>query len=76
MTLNIYAFTKKWNISGKYDELWNKFSSTIKNRFDCPVDNEKYLRTKMREKSYKGKISTNLHKDKIPKNFLSVFTSW
>ena len=51
MKLNIYAFTKKWKITGKYNELWNKFSSTIKNRFDCSVDNEKYLRTKMSEKS-------------------------
>ena len=30
MKLNLYAFTKKWKITGKYNELWNKFSSTIK----------------------------------------------
>ena len=57
------------NLAGKYNELWNKLSSTIKNKFDCPIDDEKCLRTKMREKSYKGKISTNLLKDKIQRSF-------
>ena len=38
----------------------------IKNEFDIePVYNEKYL--KSNPKSYKGKINTNFHKNKTPK---------
>ena len=46
----------------KYNEIWDKASNTIKKRFDS---DEKYLKTEI--KSYKGKISTNFHIDKIPK---------
>ena len=48
----------------------------MKKTFDSePVCNEKYLKTK--SKSYEGKISTNFHCDKLPKEgsqciFLSV----
>ena len=46
----------------KYNEIWDKGSNTIKKRFDS---DEKYLKTEI--KSYEGKISTNFHVDKIPK---------
>ena len=50
----------------KYYKIWDIVSNTIKKGFSSePVYNEKYLRTKM--KSYEGKISTNFHWDKIPK---------
>ena len=48
----------------KYNETWEKVSNGIKKGFDGePVYNEKYLKTKLKS----GKISTNLHNDKIPK---------
>ena len=44
----------------------DKVRNTIKNRFDRePAYNEKYLKTKT--KSYEGKINTNFHNDKMPK---------
>ena len=50
----------------KYNEIRDKVCNTIKKVFDKePVYNEKYLRTKI--KSCEGKISTNFHEDKIPK---------
>ena len=43
-----------------------KFSNIIKNEFDSkPVHNEKNIKTKI--KSYNGKINTNVHNNKIPK---------
>ena len=43
-----------------------KASNNIKKEFDSePVYNEKYLKTKI--KSYKGKINTSFHNNKIPK---------
>ena len=43
-----------------------KVSNTIKKEFDSkPVYNEKHVKTKI--KSYNGKINTNFHKNKIPK---------
>ena len=43
-----------------------KVSNAIKKGFDSnPVYIKKYLRTKI--KSYKGKINTNFHNNKIPK---------
>ena len=43
-----------------------KFSNSLKKWFDSkPVYNEKYLKTKI--KSYEGKINTNFHNNKIPK---------
>ena len=50
----------------KYNEIWKKVNNTIKKEFDSnPVYIKKYLRTKI--KSYKGKINTNFHNIKIPK---------
>ena len=50
----------------KYNEIWKKVKSSIKKEFDNePVYNEQYLKTKI--KSYKVKINTNFHNNKIPK---------
>ena len=50
----------------KYNEIWKKFSNIIKKEFDSkPVYNEKCIKTKI--KSYNGKINTNFHNNKIPK---------
>ena len=50
----------------KYNEIWEKVSKSIKKEFDSePLYNEKYLKTKI--KAYKGKINTNFHNNKIPK---------
>ena len=50
----------------KYNKFWDKVSNNIKTDFDSePVYNEKYLKTKI--KTYEGKISTNFHDDRIPK---------
>ena len=46
--------------------IWEKVKNSLKKEFDSePVYNEKYLKAKI--KSYNGKISTNLHDNKIPK---------
>ena len=51
---------------GKYNEFKGNIKNRIKKQFDSePVYNEKYLNTKI--KSYNGKINTNFHKNKIPK---------
>ena len=50
----------------KYNEIREKVSNIIKKGFDGePVYNHKYLKNKI--KSYKGKVNTNFHSDKIPK---------
>ena len=50
----------------KYNEIWKKVSNIIKKEFDSkPVRNEKYIKPKI--KSYNGKINTNFHNNKIPK---------
>ena len=50
----------------KYNEIWKKISNIIQKEFDSKsVYNEKYLKTKI--KSYNGKINTNFHNYKIPK---------
>ena len=50
----------------KYNEIWEKLKNSIKKEFDSKsVYNEKYLKAKI--KSYKGKINTNFHNIKIPK---------
>ena len=47
-------------------KIWKKFKNTIDKTFDSdPVYNEKYLKAKI--KSYNGKITTNFHNNKIPK---------
>ena len=46
--------------------IWEKVKNSLKKDFDSePVYNEKYLKAKI--KSYNGKISTNFHDNKIPK---------
>ena len=50
----------------KYNEIWEKVKNRIRKEFDSePVYNEKYLKAKI--KSYNGKINTNFHNNKIPK---------
>ena len=45
----------------KYNEIWKKVSNIIKKeRESKPVYNKKYLKTN-------GKINTNIHNNKIPK---------
>ena len=47
-------------------KIWRKFKNTIDKTFESdPVYNEKYLKAKI--KSYNGKIITNFHNNKIPK---------
>ena len=51
-----------------------KVSNSIKNGFDSePVDNEKYLKTKI--KSYEGKINTSFHSEKVLKKKISIYLS-
>ena len=46
--------------------MWEKVKNIIKKEFDSePVYDEKYLKAKI--KSYNGKINTNFHNNKIPK---------
>ena len=53
----------------KYNNIWDKVSNAIKKGFDSePVYNEKYSKTKI--KSYEGKVNTNLHNNKMPKESL------
>ena len=50
----------------KHNEIWEKVKNSIKIEFDSkPVYNEKYLKVKIT--SYNGKINTNFHNNKIPK---------
>ena len=50
----------------KYNEIWEKVKNSIKKEFDSePVFNEKYLKAKI--KAYNGKINTNFHNNKMPK---------
>ena len=57
---------KDGELLGKYNEIWEKVSNSIKKGFDSePVYKEKYLKTKV--KSFEGKTNTNFHNDKIPK---------
>ena len=50
----------------KYNEVWDKVKNIIKKEVDSePVYNEKYIKAKV--KSYNGKIKTNFHNSKIPK---------
>ena len=67
MKLNICLFLIKDNeLLEKYNEICQKVRNSIKKEFDTePVYDEKYLKTKI--KSYKGKINTTFHNNKIPK---------
>ena len=70
MKLNTYELLEK------YGEIWENLKISLKIEFNCkPVDNEKYQKAKI--KSYNGKINTNFHDSKIPREssqfiFLSV----
>ena len=56
----------------KYNEIWSKVNISIKKEFDNkPVYNEKYLKGKI--KSYNGKINTNFHNNKIPREDSNLF---
>ena len=57
---------KGYELLEKYNEIWEKVKNIIKKEFDSePVYNEKYLIAKI--KFYNGKINTNFHNNKIPK---------
>ena len=50
----------------KYNEIWEKVKTGIKKELDNEsAYNETYLKAKI--KSYNGKINTNFHNNKIPK---------
>ena len=50
----------------KYNEIWENVRNNIEKEFDSElVYNKKYLKAKL--KSYNGKIKTNFHNNKIPK---------
>ena len=56
----------------KYNEIWGKAKNSIKIEFDNElVCNEKCLKHKV--KSYNGKINTNFHNNKIPKQIYSIY---
>ena len=58
--------TKCMSFLIKNEKIGNKVSKNIKTEFGSkPVDNEKYLKTKI--KSYTGKVNTNSQKNEIPK---------
>ena len=57
---------KNEELIGKYNEIWDKVSNSMKKGFDSePAYNEKYTKTKI--KSYDGKINTNFCGDKVLK---------
>ena len=65
-TKYISFFIKDDELLEKYSEIWEKVKSILKKEFDSePVYNEKYPKAKI--KSYNGKINTNFHDNKIPK---------
>ena len=50
----------------QHNKIWKNVKNTIYKEFDSdPVYNKKYLKAKI--KSYNGKINTNFHNNKIPK---------
>ena len=50
----------------KYNKIWKKVKPSIEKEFDSePLCNEKYLKAEI--KSYNGKINSNFHNNKIPK---------
>ena len=59
-------FMKDDKLLEKYNEIWEKVKISPKKEFDSePVYNEKHLKAKI--KSHNGKINTNFHNNKIPK---------
>ena len=66
MKPNMSFFIKDDELLEKYNEIWEKVKNSIKEEFDSkPVYNEKYLKAKI--KSCSGKINTNFHNNKIPR---------
>ena len=64
--LNLSFLIKDNELLEKYNEICEKVKNNIKKEFDIePAYNKKYLKTKI--KSYNGKIDTNFHNNKIPK---------
>ena len=60
------CFDKWWSIQWNYNEIWEKVKNIIQKELDREtVYNKKYLRTKI--KCDNGKINTNFHNNKIPK---------
>ena len=56
-----YFLIKDGKFLEKYNEIWKNVSNIIKKELESkPVYNKKYLKTN-------GKISTNIHNNKIPK---------
>ena len=71
-TKNMSFLMKDDELSEKYNEIWEKDENIIKKEFDSePVYNEKYLKAKI--KSNNGKINTNFHNNKIPKEGSQFF---
>ena len=72
----MYFFIKDKKLLKIYNKIWKKVSNIIKKVFDSrPVYNKKYPKNKI--KTCNGKINTNFHNNKIPKEgckivFLSV----
>ena len=63
----MYVFLiKDEKLLEKNKEIWKQVSNIIKKEFDGKLEHsESYLNTK--KKSYSGKINTNFHNNKIPK---------
>ena len=76
MKLNMSFFIKDIELLRRYNKIWDKVSNSIKQAFHGePVYNEKHPKTKTT--SYKGKINTNFHNNRMMKEgshciFLSV----
>ena len=72
MNVNMYFLIKNNELLAKYNDIWENLKSIMKKEFDSePVNNEKYLTAKI--KSYNGKINTNFHNNKIPKEGFQCF---
>ena len=66
MKLNMSFVIKNDELLEKYNEIWDKFSKVMKNKFDSvPVYDDKYLETKI--KFFEEKLNTNFHDHKAPK---------
>ena len=65
-TKYMFFLIKSDELLEKHNEIWKKIQNSIKKKLDSkPVYTEKYLKTKI--KSYNGKIKTNFHNNKIPR---------
>ena len=65
-TKHMSSLIKDDELLEKYIEIWEKVKNSFKKDFDSePAHNEKYLKAKI--KPYNGKLGTNFHDNKIPK---------